>query len=194
MRRINLKGKKIGKLTIINFSHHYRNAAHRLIIYWNVICDCGVKKKVSSQSLNNGMAKSCGCYRKESAIMKRKKPDEIVYFNKKYNGYVGNAKSKKIEFKLTKEEFREITEKNCTYCGELPTSPSTKKRGCGNYVGNGIDRINSSDGYIKSNCTPCCSKCNYMKNNLLLDSFLDHVIKIYEFSCQTRRIGKRNAA
>ena len=43
---------------------------------------------------------------------------------------------------------------------------------------NGVDRINSSDGYIADNCVPCCETCNRMKMDHDLHDFLEHVKKI----------------
>lgn len=38
---------------------------------------------------------------------------------------------------------------------------------------NGIDRVDSSIGYIESNIQSCCGSCNYMKSNYSLEIFLE---------------------
>lgn len=43
---------------------------------------------------------------------------------------------------------------------------------------NGVDRINSTDGYSISNCVPCCETCNKMKLDYDQHDFLEHVKKI----------------
>lgn len=50
---------------------------------------------------------------------------------------------------------------------------------------NGIDRIDSSKGYNKENCVPCCFLCNKMKSNLYYKDFLHHIGKIYKYSSST---------
>lgn len=67
------------------------------------------------------------------------------------------AKVANIEFKLTLEEYIELRSTGiCYYCKtELsPTAPS-------------IDRLDSSKGYIKENCVPCCLRCNTIKRDIL---------------------------
>ena len=46
------------------------------------------------------------------------------------------------------------------------------------FEGFGIDRIDSSVGYIYSNCTPCCSECNFMKQSSSVEEFEKQIIKI----------------
>ena len=58
---------------------------------------------------------------------------------------------------ITEEEFYTLSSMSCNYCGaEGP---------------NGIDRVDSNIGYIRSNCVPCCKHCNYVKGNLSMDLF-----------------------
>ena len=42
----------------------------------------------------------------------------------------------------------------------------------------GIDRIDSSNGYILSNIVPCCEKCNIAKGEMSIDEFREHITKI----------------
>lgn len=75
-----------------------------------------------------------------------------------------------VVFELTLDDFAKLTRDTvCNYCGLL--SPGKE------YVG--IDRVDSSQGYIMSNCVPCCSICNRMKLDLGLDAFIDRVKRIY---------------
>lgn len=58
-----LTGLTFGKLTVIDYSHKNKDGRH----FWNCVCDCGAKKKISGGYLNNkrGFNKSCGCSKKE---------------------------------------------------------------------------------------------------------------------------------
>lgn len=62
-KRIDLTGKRFGKLIVKGFSHtgKYGKA------WWTCDCDCGKKDLVIlGESLNQGRTTSCGCYRKEN--------------------------------------------------------------------------------------------------------------------------------
>lgn len=83
----------------------------------------------------------------------------------KYRSYLSSAQKRKYDFSLTISEFGEIITGNCKYCGEK-TTPM------------GVDRIDNTIGYTKENSTPCCKKCNYMKNKHSVTDFLSHVAKI----------------
>jgi hypothetical protein len=55
-RRLNLIGKKFGRLTVVGFSH-MRNKR----TCWLCECSCGNKKVVRNSDLTSGDTKSCGC-------------------------------------------------------------------------------------------------------------------------------------
>lgn len=75
-----------------------------------------------------------------------------------YNTYKKRAEDRfKGESVLTKEQFQELSNQECHYCG---------KEGP-----NGIDRIDNSVGYTFENCVPCCKHCNYVKGDLSLADF-----------------------
>lgn len=86
----------------------------------------------------------------------------------KHKSYLSRAKSKQLEFTLTEEQFNELLVGNCEYCGQ-------KKA-------NGIDRIDSSQGYNLANSTSCCTKCNMMKYKYTREEFIKHVEKIYQYN------------
>ena len=73
----------------------------------------------------------------------------------RYLAYKGSAsgRSKPCAFELTYEQFIEFWQKPCTYCnGDIGTV--------------GLDRMDSTKGYILENVTPCCRTCNEKKSNL----------------------------
>lgn len=73
-----------------------------------------------------------------------------------------------LEVTLTLEEFEELCGTECSYCGgNLPAT------------GSGIDRINSSIGYIKSNCRACCGTCNRAKSDMTEAEFRAWVCRVY---------------
>jgi hypothetical protein len=94
-----------------------------------------------------------------------------------YTTYVKNAIRRELSWELTPEQFIDITEKSCTYCGQEPAQRFNK----GKLLYNGIDRINNSLGYTQENTTACCGKCNRMKYTLNLSDFLEHLLKIVDY-------------
>lgn len=57
----NITGRRFGRLLVINESK--RRGKDR---YFNVLCDCGVKKEVLGYNLVYGDSVSCGCYQREN--------------------------------------------------------------------------------------------------------------------------------
>jgi hypothetical protein len=76
----------------------------------------------------------------------------------KYKTYLKRHEQKfKDQSSISENEFNKLSSKNCYYCGVEGL--------------NGIDRLDSSIGYTKENCVPCCKHCNYAKGNLSMDHF-----------------------
>lgn len=69
------------------------------------------------------------------------------------NHYKISDKKKGLVCDLTVDWIKtNITSKNCTYCID-----ETKDLGC--------DRIDNNKGHTMDNCVPCCSICNYARND-----------------------------
>jgi len=184
MKRLNLVGKRFGRLTIIKYSHSHIQPSNQKRAIWLAKCDCGKKHFVSTSSLISGHVVSCGCYGKE--IRKKglhKKERGVANLNYKYLSYRARSKKHGIPFEISKKEFKEIIDQNCYYCGGKPEMPHTHRSYNGLYISNGIDRINSQKGYIKGNVVPCCKLCNTMKSNLSEEEFINHIKKIYKNIC-----------
>ena len=153
-------------------------------------CICGKEKifRYDSFVCKNELdrAKSCGCkhiYRNNLNAQKRRKPESV--YRHIYEQCHTSSKTRGINFNLTKKEHFEIITKDCYYCG-TPPEVRQPTRGKDRYVGvpapyNGVDRVDSSIGYVRANCVPCCSKCNYMKHELSVSSFTEHVLKIVNY-------------
>jgi len=66
---IDLTGKKFGRLTVIKRvgTSEYGQPM------WECQCDCGNTTETASQSLRNGVTKSCGCFARENSSKRYKK-------------------------------------------------------------------------------------------------------------------------
>ena len=90
------------------------------------------------------------------------KNPKCASFEEKYKNLIDHKGS---EVYISKEIYKKIIIKPCIYCG-------LQKAG-------GIDRLNSNIGYKIDNIAPCWAQCNYMKKNMNVKDFLDHVCRVY---------------
>ena len=97
-----------------------------------------------------------------------RKEDNKYSTNYKYNTYVRSARHRGLKFSITKKEFIELISHPCCYCGELQDGY------------NGIDRVDSKQGYVIKNCASCCSICNRMKSIYTKEIFIKQCKKITE--------------
>ena len=170
---IDITGNRYGMLTVLGFSHlDNQNGA-----MWNVRCDCGIETTKRGYAMKKGASLSCG---KHSP---NKKPKGVAAANDLYRRYRQDAKNKNRSFEIDKDYFLELTQQNCHYCGSAPNKQTCYKQEYnGQYIYNGIDRIDSSKGYIVGNVVPCCHWCNIMKLNHSAEEFISHCRKVSEFN------------
>lgn len=163
-------GNRYGKLTVLR----RERVTGKNRAFWLCQCDCGNTKIVMGASLRDYTVKSCGCLAKfeygEAA------------FNQLYGGMSRGAKARNITWNLNKDQVKEITKQNCYYCGKSPQQRLGGEgyRFNGEYIYNGIDRVDNSRGYEIDNVVPCCGECNTAKNNLTVDQFKNLIKNIYE--------------
>lgn len=174
--RVNLIGKKFGRLTVIELGDKLKNSKYR----WLCQCECGVEKLILQANLKQGRTKSCGCFNSEaSELRSRKYSKEDSVIRNFFKRYKGSAKSRGIEFDLSFSEFKNIGSGFCFYCGTSPILKDTNDiKNTTPSLFNGIDRIDSSLGYFANNCVSCCSICNSMKNSLSVSEFKEHMFKL----------------
>lgn len=97
-----------------------------------------------------------------------------LYHTKKMftlSGYKYKATERKIAFELTEEQYDTFLKGTCFLCG-IPTTNVHK---------NGIDRIDSTKGYIIDNCKTCCTYCNLMKKTSSVEDFVNHCRSIVKY-------------
>jgi hypothetical protein len=117
----------------------------------------------SKQKLNNGVKFNTNNSSKEKNG--NYKNGSSIY---KLSNYIRNAKNRNIECSLEIDDVKELWQKPCVYCG----SPIKTI---------GIDRIDNSKGYVKGNIASCCQLCNWMKRELTVDKFIDHIKRVINY-------------
>ncbi len=174
---MDLTGERFGKLVAIK-----RMLNENKHTMWLCKCECGIEKIIRRSSLTEGRAQSCGCSRG-----RRRLSPELANLRGLMDRYKGNARRnghgrKEHSFKLTEEQFKKLTKKDCYYCRTSPSQiyKGNKGRNNGYYIYNGIDRIDNNLGYTIENTVTCCIKCNKAKSNMTLQDFRNWVKKIYD--------------
>ena len=174
---VDIVGLRFGKWVVIKKAERPKNLKNEAV-YWLCKCDCGNEKIISGNSLRRGNSTSCGCARFESNRNRLK--DGEASFNKIFAQYKRNAKKRNFCFELTKEEFFNITQQNCYYCGMEPSNVYKNEHNKGDFIYTGIDRLDNANGYTLKNCVPCCGECNQAKSDTPEDNFLLWIKQIYK--------------
>lgn len=90
-----------------------------------------------------------------------------------------NALSRDIPWNLTTAEVLCFIEQSCFWCGDVNAAYRCKTFKLKGFVGyNGLDRLDSSLGYVNENVVACCKICNRMKRHESEIAFIERCRKI----------------
>ena len=167
-------GEKHGLLTVLSRHTGLHESGPTK---WLCKCDCGNEFVVSQSALLTGNTRSCGCLKYKNVY--RKPPGEAA-FNGLYTRMRIAADRREKEWNLSKDQVRELTKQHCHYCGKPPEQVCSRKNTNGDYVYNGIDRVNNNRGYVIDNVVACCGTCNRAKMAMGYTEFKEWVTKVYE--------------
>lgn len=98
----------------------------------------------------------------ERVITDRLKP------GRKFSNYRSSAKRRNISFDLTYDDFMQLWQKPCSYCGSKIATV-------------GIDRVDNNIGYKTGNVVSCCQECNYVKQERSQKQMFDHMLRTLRF-------------
>lgn len=175
----NLEGQIFGKIMVIKAIDFLKlKNVKRYRAKYLCKCECGKEIMLLGNQLKRKEypIRDCGC--ENNLKYAKNQPGEEAFRNL-FQIYKSNAKRRGLTFDLSLNQFREITKKNCFYCKNVPSNIKVSYTGVGDYIYNGIDRVNNTKGYFIENCVPCCRKCNIMKFDLTLNDFKNHISLIY---------------
>ncbi len=173
-------GDTFGRLHVLGFSHHDKRRRRHYLCR----CECGKEKTVQGTLLRSGNTQSCGCLVQDAAHA-RALQHGLAARNQVIAGYRHKAKKAEIVFALTISQFERIAQSPCFYCGALPANIKRSSHGTGDYVYNGIDRIDSHKGYVVNNTIPCCRRCNLSKSNQSQGEFIAWIARAYQHLAKT---------
>ena len=182
-------GKKFYLLTILDLYFKTTKNGHNSL-YCKAICECGKETEGAFSNILHGHKKSCGCLNNTPRYYEllgltrggNFLPSGESGFNLLYISYLNGAKRRNLPFEISKDEFIKLSKLNCYYCGIKPLQikrSTAHKNHHGDFIYNGIDRIDSSIGYIKENVVPCCKDCNTAKMQMSQQEFYDWIDRVY---------------
>lgn len=148
--RCELAGQRFGRLLVIRFAGRAdRGKRHTM---WECRCDCGSIRTVRTETLRNGMTRSCGCLRREASGNKARTHGEsktrlynnwgqiidrcVNPHNHAFTSYGGRGIGICDGWRLSFPAFREAV-------GERPS------------MAHSLDRINNNSGYTCGSCDEC---------------------------------------
>jgi len=183
-------GVRQGRLVMVSATDERENGN----VIWVCKCDCGETVKLSTASFRSG-TRSCGClghgvnhsgYKRGGVGTKRKGVKSFgrqLQANQRdlYSKYRGSAIRRGYRWALPFEQFTEITQQDCHYCGATPAQEHIGALGAtdGNpYRYNGIDRIINTKGYEVDNVVACCGRCNQAKMDRDIGDFMEWVLRV----------------
>lgn len=170
----NHEGERHGKLLVVEYVMHKEHGA------WRCVCDCGNESIVQP----NALKRRIGCKSCTAQIVGAKRFSLIPhlgYKNRLLREYKQSAKKRNLEFNLSQDVFFKLLEGNCFYCGIEPKEHGGQiymVKAIAPFKRNGIDRFDTTKGYIKENCVSCCSNCNYAKHEMSIEHFKKWVIRL----------------
>lgn len=165
--RIEMAGKKIGKLTVLSEVGKKSNKC----LMWLCKCDCGNEIQVKGTYLRNGDTKSCGCISKGNAHNRTgyKNISGSYWYHVK-----SNASRRGIPFEITEKYAHELFEKQNKICALTDEPIELVLNYRDDYLQQtaSLDRIDNSKGYVEGNVWWVHKEINIMRNQLNIDKFV----------------------
>jgi 5-methylcytosine-specific restriction endonuclease McrA len=88
------------------------------------------------------------------------------------------ANKRGLQWRLSEEQAGSLFRSDCFYCGAPPSNIMRERTG--DFVYNGIDRIDNELDYVPFNVVPCCGVCNSAKSKLGFTEFTSWIKRTNE--------------
>lgn len=144
------------------------------------------KKQIQYRAEKMGFITTTHCKREEKETFVKKYGNLPLthVIVKRFNAAKNRAKSRNIEFNITRDFLIELYRRQnglCYYSNiEMKDTIGNRNRNNNDPYSLSIERVDSTRGYTKDNIVLCCSVINIMKNGLSKEEFLSICRKITE--------------
>jgi hypothetical protein len=181
--------RRFGRLVVMSIADPIEGEDGKKRTAYLCHCDCGnelIIKRHAIQGIKG--PKSCGCLLAEQR-------SALGLSKRLYEPHIATARmifgQRYADNDLEFEDFIELSQQPCHYCGSLPNTSYNKyaHRAIakvsefalenGTFTYNGLDRIDSNQPHSKDNCVPCCIDCNTAKSDWSVQEFKDLILRIY---------------
>lgn len=173
---IDLSGQRFGNLLVTE-----RAPSRAGRVYWKCLHDNGDIWEVCAAKLRSGHTSGKASKQRHQKMGRGEAAKNAALVSHRHG-----AKRRGIEDTLTDEKVFELHASNCFYCDSPPSNKKSDGYN-GDYLYNGIDRVDNNQGYVSTNCVPCCKYCNVAKGTQTTRDFLlrsiniaDRFHKVYE--------------
>jgi hypothetical protein len=145
MRALDLMGQRYNMLTVIGVAPIERGRRR-----WNVRCDCGQEKSISTSDLRGGRVVSCGCHKNHNTALRNKQnakhgmtgsPTYITWFDMR----------QRCSYEKDKY-FHLYGGRGVKVCSEWENFEAFLRDMGPRPDGKTLDRIDPELGYFKENC------------------------------------------
>lgn len=179
---IDLTGKKFHRWTVDSRAPNKGKETA-----WFCVCECGTKRSVNSQPLQNGLSKSCGCFCSEVSVKLGK-----ATATHGLSGTAMYAAWRNMRYRCNNKRAKAYPSyggrgiKVCTEWDDFSTFHEWSMKN--EYQeGLSIDRINNDDGYYPENCR--WANYNEQSNNRRSSHYLTHNGKTLSATQWARELG-----
>lgn len=167
---IDLCGQRFGNLTVTSLCGGSRGGSR----LWNCLCDCGNIAQVSTRHLNrsHNTVRSCGC------LKRRDRENHPSWTG--YEGISGHWWATHVKRSIDKRRIPIEVDIDIKYAWDLFIAQDKKCAisGIDLYLADdntntaSVDRIDSSQGYVKGNVQWVHKDVNYMKRHYSMEYFI----------------------
>ena len=155
-------GQKFGKLASVKPTGRVNSNKQAI---WIFRCECGkeVERSAGQTKRDHKLGGIPAC---ESCRHHHGLPGNVAARNATIRYYKANARERGLEFRLEDGMLDRLFSSDCHYCGTPPGNKTRGAQSSGDFVYQGIDRIDVELDYVPFNVLPCCARCNYAKRKM----------------------------
>lgn len=144
----------------------------RLYVFKCSKCNNEIRVRTGTLQKHKGKCKTCSSKESIKSIIGHNRLPEGESAKKGViKNYKQRAKRNNLKWEISDETLEVLFSEPCHYCGKAPSNVAVG--GNGDFIYNGVDRVDNNKGYTESNCVPCCKRCNVAKANMPETEFLD---------------------